>query len=191
MTARPTTGRSTSHAGTPTGRRMPWFRLGRRWRALVVTVHAATGVGWLGIHASVLVLVASAALSFPDSTAPLTAAATLVRTLIPPVSLLALTTGLLLSAGTPWGLLRHYWVVTKLVLTIALALGSNLSIGPQVVEITHAATAPGEHLAAEDVTRTAIALGLSGLVLLAVTVLSTTKPFGRVARRRTGHGHAR
>ncbi|QVQ54807.1 hypothetical protein J4H86_10050 [Spiractinospora alimapuensis] len=170
---------------------MPWFRLGRRWRALVVTVHAASGVGWLGIHTSVLVLVATAAFSGADPAAPLTAAATLVRTLVLPVSILALVTGLLLSLGTPWGLARHYWVLAKLVLTLALVLGSNLSIGPQVVAIAHAASTPGVELAPVDVTRTAIALALSGVVLLTVTVLSTTKPFGRVARRRTAGGHAR
>jgi hypothetical protein len=36
---------------------------------------------------------------------------------IVPLACLAYVTGLVLSLGTPWGLLKHYWVVIALVLT--------------------------------------------------------------------------
>ena len=36
---------------------------------------------------------------------------------IVPLSLAALLTGIVQSLGTTWGLFRHYWIVTKLLLT--------------------------------------------------------------------------
>lgn len=37
-----------------------------------------------------------------------------------PLGYLALLSGVLLSARTNWGLLKHWWIVTKLVLTVAV-----------------------------------------------------------------------
>ena len=37
---------------------------------------------------------------------------------IVPLCLAALLTGIVQSLGTTWGLFRHYWVVTKLLLTV-------------------------------------------------------------------------
>ena len=40
------------------------------------------------------------------------------RFVIVPLAFAALLTGLIQSLGTPWGLFRHYWVLTKLLLTV-------------------------------------------------------------------------
>jgi hypothetical protein len=37
-----------------------------------------------------------------------------------PAAIGTLVTGILLSLGTKWGLLRHYWVATKLALTVGV-----------------------------------------------------------------------
>jgi hypothetical protein len=37
---------------------------------------------------------------------------------IVPLCLAALLTGIVQSLGTTWGLFRHYWVVTKILLTV-------------------------------------------------------------------------
>ena len=38
------------------------------------------------------------------------------------VSLATLLTGIVLSLGTKWGLLKHYWIVAKLLLTVGVTL---------------------------------------------------------------------
>lgn len=94
-----------------------------------------------------------------------------------PSSLAALLTGLVQSLGTDWGLIRHCWVVVKLVLTIgattiallhmpavsrvasATAMSSPIEIGAQKQLVAHA--------------------GGGLLVLLAITALSVFKPWGR------------
>jgi hypothetical protein len=47
-----------------------------------------------------------------------------------PLVLAAPLTGILLGIGTPWGLARHYWVLAKLVLTIAVATAAVFVLRP-------------------------------------------------------------
>src|SRR5690606_33118186 len=61
---------------------------------------------------------------------------------IVPLALAALLTGLVMSLGTPWGLFRHYWVVITLVLTL-LATGVLLLHMPTVSSVAEVARAAG------------------------------------------------
>jgi hypothetical protein len=100
-----------------------------------------------------------------------------------PFSLASLATGLLQALGTTWGLLQHYWVVIKLLLT-------SIATGVLLLKLT-----PIESLAAAaaDVSFTASGLlelktsllvhASAGLVLLLVTTaLGIYKPAGLTSR---------
>ncbi|WP_225769660.1 hypothetical protein [Inquilinus sp. Marseille-Q2685] len=92
-----------------------------RLRKLVLLVHVATSVGSLG---AVAVFLAFAVAGLVSQDAQLVRAAYIADGLIAwyiilPLILVALIIGILQSLGSPWGLLRHYWVLAKLVLTIA------------------------------------------------------------------------
>lgn len=91
-------------------------------RRFTLVCHVACSVGWLGAVATSLALGVLA----------LTADGDLVRaaylTLEPlgwyvlvPLSLASLLTGLVQSLGTTWGLIRHYWVLIKLVMNLFAA----------------------------------------------------------------------
>lgn len=89
-------------------------------RKFALTTHVTSSVGWLGSVAAFLAL-AIAGISSEDS--QIVRAAYLAMHLttwfvIVPFSFASFLTGLIESLGTPWGLFRHYWVVTKLVLTV-------------------------------------------------------------------------
>ncbi|NYI98021.1 putative membrane protein [Streptomonospora nanhaiensis] len=157
-------------------------------RKAVLTVHVLASVGWAGLHAAVLTLVAAGlAAGEPERTGMLYgAAATLVQLLVLPVSLVALASGLALALGTPWGLFRHWWVAAKLGLTALLVAGSNLSLGPGVVELAEAAEGGAVLPPTLEGARMVTALSVALTVLAATTLLSTVKPFGRV--RRAGRG---
>ncbi|GAA3959911.1 membrane protein [Actinomadura viridis] len=99
-------------------------------------------------------------------------------TLLVPASLLALATGVLLGIGTPWGLVRYRWVLTKLVVTIITAT------------LTIFALRDGLHEAAAGVLADPPSPGEAGVGLLAaplvsltcyigMTALSVFKPWGR------------
>jgi hypothetical protein len=54
----------------------------------------------------------------------------LAEAVLLPLALAALLTGILLGLGTGWRLTRHWWVLTKLVLTIAVATAAVFVLRP-------------------------------------------------------------
>src|SRR5579859_3737107 len=94
-------------------------------RKLGLTAHVVSSVGWLGAVAAFLAL---ALLGLTGRDGPSVRAAYLAMDrvtwlVIVPFCLASLVTGIVQSLGSPWGLLRHYWVVLKLGLTL---LGTGL-----------------------------------------------------------------
>ncbi|MGJ6964356.1 hypothetical protein ACSDR0_20825 [Streptosporangium sp. G11] len=163
-------------------------------RKAVLTLHVAISVGWLGLDLGLLTL-GITALTTGDPEllrASYLAMDVFADTLIVPVSLGALLTGALLCLGTSWGFVRYYWVLIKLVTTLAAATASVLALRSH---IETAATKVSKTLPAEP-----FSLGLGGvdrvlvvapsvaLALYALNVaLSVFKPFGRTpyGRRRS------
>jgi hypothetical protein len=96
------------------------MRFSSRVRKFFLTVHVFASVGWLGAVIVFLVL------SLIGLTAP--AEATVRGTYLVmelaawytlfPLALASLVSGIAQGIGTQWGLLRHYWVVFKLVITL-------------------------------------------------------------------------
>jgi hypothetical protein len=155
-------------------------------RKLTLTVHVIVSVGWAGAVAAFLAL-AVAGLVSPDI--PLVRASYLAmdltyRIVVIPLGLASLGTGLVSSLATEWGLLRHYWVLAKLVLSIPAAILMMVHIQP----VGHMAGAAAATMpSSDDLSGLRIQLvvyaGAALLVLLAATALSTYKPRGR-----TGYG---
>ena len=88
-------------------------------RKLALTLHVLSSVGWCGAVAGFLAL-ALAGLQGADVTTVRSAYPSMnliTNYVIVPMSLGSLLTGILSSLGTPWGLIRHYWVIAKLVVT--------------------------------------------------------------------------
>jgi uncharacterized membrane protein SirB2 len=99
------------------------WRLSRTFKQLTVLVHILTSVGLFGmtIVSVALATIASATNSDPAiRRAVLQILETLDQVLLPPTALGALVTGVVLSIGTHWGLFNHFWILTKLVLTVAV-----------------------------------------------------------------------
>jgi len=91
-----------------------------RVRKFALTAHVISSVGWLGAIAVFLAL-SVAGLTIRD--AQMVRAAYLAMELtawsvLVPLALASLLSGLVQSLGTPWGLFQHYWVLVKLLLTM-------------------------------------------------------------------------
>jgi hypothetical protein len=98
---------------------------------------------------------------------------------IVPLNIAALLTGIVQSLGTTWGLFRHYWVLVKLLLTTAVMVVLLL----QTRQIAYMADlASGAPLSGPDHLglRTSLVIHAAGglLVLLLTTTLSIYKPRG-------------
>src|SRR5215218_8939808 len=91
-----------------------------RLRKLALTAHVATSVGWLGAVAAVLALaiVGLAGTEAETVRSAYVAMELIGWTALLPLSFASLASGLLQALGTSWGLFRHYWVVTKLVMNL-------------------------------------------------------------------------
>lgn len=153
--------------------------LTRRARRLNLVVHVAVSVGWLGLDAVLLVLGTTAALTGdPELTRACVVAMDVVTgAMIVPVALVSLGTGILGAVGSPWGLVRHRWVLTKLVLTLVAATASVTALRGNLAHAADVVTAgePLGALALDLVLPPAVALAL----YVTMTVLSVTKPWGR------------
>ena len=82
---------------------------------LLLAAHIIVSVGWLGIVFAKLVLGLAAVRSgAPEVSDALYLSMEVVNLAFPPAAIGTIVTGVLLSLGTKWGLLQHYWVATKL-----------------------------------------------------------------------------
>jgi len=157
-----------------------------QWRKITLAVHVTTSVGLLGGVASFLLL-AIVGLTSPDIgmvRAAYPAMALIAWVIILPLAVSALLIGLIESLGTKWGLIRHYWVIVKLALTLIAIIVLLLQMGT-VTYLGHVAQSiqPGDLVEPRTVMVVHSAGGL--LVLLLPLALSIFKPRGR-----TGWGRA-
>jgi len=107
-------------------------RLSGSARRAVLTVHIIASVGLLGDVAAVLAInVKAATTGDPELAAASYELLTLFAGLFGiPLSLISLLTGIVLGAGTKWGILRHAWVATKLCLLLSVIVVGALVLGP-------------------------------------------------------------
>lgn len=150
-------------------------------RHAALAAHVACSVGWLGAIAAFLAL-AIAGLGQGDAQLARAAYRSMdlvVWSVIVPLSAASLSTGLLQALGTRWGLFRHYWVVAKLLLTLALTIA--LLVHTEPIGYMAGAAAEGPVAGAEFRHFRWQLVGDAGvalLVLVGVTVISIFKPWG-------------
>ena len=147
-------------------------------RKLALTVHLVCSVGWVGAVVAYLAL-GVAAVTSPDTQTVRAAWMAMEVTgwwAIVPLALAALLTGLVLALGTHWGLVRHYWVVISLLLTLLC----TVVLVPHMPTVS-ALASRARHAEGADLRALGGDLfhpGAGLLVLLAITVLNIYKPAG-------------
>ncbi len=109
-------------------------KMPRNLRKLVLTVHVAVSVGWVGIEAGLLALGLTGLYTRDPEVlrADYVAAGLFGGIFLVPVSMGTLVTGVLLSVGMSWGLIRRYWILVKFVLTVALVAGGILILNQRL-----------------------------------------------------------
>lgn len=169
-------------------------------RKLMLTTHVALSVGWFGSVASFLLLSIIGLVSRDVATvrSSYVAMDLIGQFVVIPFGLAALTSGLIEACTTPWGLMQHYWVITKLMLaSVAVALLLLHQYSAVAVAARRVfASAPD---AVPDVGQLGVQLvfnaSLAVVALLTVLTLAIYKPRGLTpyGRRRQAHnltGHA-
>ena len=158
-------------------------RLSPRLRKFLLAAHVVVSVGWLGIVVTMLVLSIAAATTqeVGMSEAAYVLLDDVSDTLVAPppasFSIAALLTGIVLSLGTRWGLFEHYWVVAKLLLTAAVIFSGIFLVDRWLQQ---ASAAPGGTAPTLLIYASVVHL----LMLVAATVISVYKPWGKTKRGR-------
>ncbi len=101
---------------------------------------------------------------------------------IVPLAFASLVTGLVQSFGTSWGLVRHYWVLAKLALTViaTIVLLLKMKLIGKLASMTAATLFSEADVRAMRIELLVHAAG-GLLVLLAITTVSVVKPWGMTA----------
>ena len=169
-------GRSTRRSG---GSR---WRFGPKLRKAILAVHVATSVALIGNTASVIVIAIRAGTSDAADAQPLyQSGLELAFVLAIPLTFASLITGLALGLGTRWGLLRYYWVVTKLALLVAVILTGSLAVGPWLRHLADASGNGLEHEALGAERWQVTLAGAANLVfVIAAVCLAVFKPWGHL-----------
>jgi hypothetical protein len=150
-------------------------------RKLTLTAHIVASVGWLGALA---VFFAHALASLMSQDEQIVRAASLAMGLtawfvIVPLSLGSLITGLVQALGTAWGLVRHYWIVFKLLLTTVATIVLLLKLEPIGYLADAAAQVAFSSADLVGLRMSLMAHAAGGLlVLLAAATLAVYKPAG-------------
>jgi hypothetical protein len=154
------------------------MRFAPRLRKAVLTLHIATAVGWLGADVVMLTL-GTAGLSGSVSPAVVYPAMGLLGVvLFTPLSFLVWVVAVVNALGTPWGLLKHWWVTTKLIIVSAMLVLVVIGFYPLVSD----AWTLGAALPHQERLNLVIAPSVSSLLLITATILSTYKPWGRIRK---------
>lgn len=149
-------------------------------RKLVLSVHLAVSVGWIGAVAAYMALDVATAVSEdpPTLRAAYVSMDLVAGTVIVPLALASLVTGIALSLGTKWGLFRHYWVLISLLLTVIATVVLLIEVGT-IGALASAAADPGTSPQELRGLASTLAHSMGGAaVLVAVLVLNVYKPRG-------------
>jgi hypothetical protein len=165
---------------------MQSITLSARWRKLLLSVHVVATVSVLGTDLVLLALGLSS-LSGADPRTIYPAAHLVGARLVAPLAVLALGSGLLLGALTPWGLLRYWWVTIKLAITAVLTGVVLFVLVPRLGAAAEAVSgpAPGVLTSAERLPLV-IAPAIASTLLVLNVVLAIFKPGWRLRFRTRG-----
>ena len=94
-----------------------------------------------------------------------------------PLAHASLLSGIAISLGSPWGLIRHYWVVAKLAITLFCTIILMIYMGT-FRQMAGIATDPSVGLHGIRNPSPLLHAVLALVLLLTATVLGIYKPFG-------------
>jgi len=162
-------------------------------RKLVLAVHVTSSIGWFG---AVAVFLAFSIAGMTSDDAELVRSAYVAMRLatwfvIIPLALVSLLSGIVSSLGTNWGLVRYYWVLLKLLITVFATIVLLVHVKP--IDFLADAAATTAVLSASLRSLQLLMVTASGaalVVLMVLTVLSVYKPRG-MTRYRLGKQHGR
>jgi uncharacterized membrane protein len=167
------------------------YKLTQKKKSLLVSLHVVSVASWIGGTLGMLLLLFYLLNAENGDQLAYTLASLEVidENLLKYPALLSLLTGILLSVWTQWGLVKHYWVLIKLVLTIATIMTGILFLDDWTASLESMVHEMGfatlQNQAFQSRWMSIITMSCFNLFCLLFMVLITyLKPFGRVKKGR-------
>lgn len=155
-------------------------------RKINLTAHVGTSVGWFG---AVLVFIAIGVVGINSNDEQVVRASYLAMeiaawSVIVPTCILSLVTGVVQSYITKWGLIQHYWVALKLVLTVLMTGLLLLHLGPisQIADMATSQTSFTQAVPSSMAMNMIVKAVLAAMVLLFAVSISILKPWGKLPK---------
>ncbi|WP_203857823.1 hypothetical protein [Plantactinospora mayteni] len=173
-------------------------RMSPRTRKIWLILHVGFSVGWLGVALTmtVMAIIGSAAESHALRHGAYEALHVIDLAAAIPSMFLAIITGLVLSLGTKWGLVRHWWVLVKFAISVSIPLLAGTVESALADELALRTVDPAAEPGSTGVALTACLAGFT-IALWVATILSVAKPWPRTrwgrsadARERAARLHA-
>lgn len=165
-------------------RRTGW-RLTPRLRKSIMILHIVFGVGWMGADIVLLILLLTGLTTDDGAIAAscYTAVGVFVPLAVPVLSLGMLTSGLLLGWGTKWGVLRYWWVVSKLAVAVIMTVLVFVSLVPGINDLATADATASADAVRDTIGSARVQLLFPPIVSFTMlgfaAVLSVFKPWSR------------
>jgi hypothetical protein len=166
--------------------RINTWRLTPVARKAVLVLHVICGISWMGVDIALLALLITARTTNDAAlvVSGFNAIRMIVPVAVPPLSLGILVTGIILGLGTRWGLVRYWWVLVKLLLSLIMTVLVFVSLVPAVNDIPSlsAATMSADAVRASFGMLPTVLMFpplVSFLMLGVATILSIFKPWRR------------
>lgn len=140
----------------------------------MLVVHVTMSVGWLGLDGALVALEVTGLSTVHSAVRAgiATATAVIACWVLVPVVFFSLASGLVLALSTPWGLVRHWWVIAKCGIAAVLTAAGLLFLVPALPQILAGGGEQAEM-------RTLIGRSVALVLLLVATGLSVVKPWGK------------
>jgi hypothetical protein len=155
-------------------------RLSPRARRIWLTLHVGFSVGWLGVALTMtaLAVIGRAAPSYPMRHGAYELLHVIDLAVAIPSMALSILTGLVVSLGTKWGLIRYRWVLTKFAISVSIPLIAGTVENALADDLARRTADPAGQPAATGIALVAC-LGAFTAALWVATILSIVKPWGR------------
>ena len=149
-------------------------------RNLALAVHLTASVGWMGAVAAYVSLDVAAATSQDPQTlrASYIGMEAIAGPVIVPLAIGSVLTGIVVSVGSKWGLVRHWWVTISLALTIIATVILLVETGTIAAYAAVAADPAASTFEVRSLGNTLVHSVGGALVLLGVLLLNVYKPRG-------------
>lgn len=162
------------------GLKPQFAQLSQRARKVWLTLHVGISVGWLGLSLAMTTLAVTGLLA--ETHAVRHGAYELMHifdlTIVIPSVMLSIITGLVVALGTPWGLLKHWWVLVKFVISLSIPATAGAFEARWVMELVARTQDPAAQPGGLGVVL-AVCMICFAALLWTATALSVLKPWGR------------